>query len=177
MSGRDANQLAADVRRGLEWMANYSLTGTEQTLHIDFQGKARELLPALDELVALVGTLQQERDALRESGQRWAENVRGKEQRIVAAEARVDEVLRVTAAAAEADTARAGAAEAALATTTEELRATTATLIETNQALATTRQALTQIEYLANVEPINPMIAHHARRALADTGGDTKEPA
>jgi hypothetical protein len=37
-----------EVREGLEWMANYNLTGTERTLHIDFQGKARQLLDALD---------------------------------------------------------------------------------------------------------------------------------
>jgi chromosome segregation ATPase len=36
------------LREALEWMANYNLTGTERTLHIDFQGKARQLLDALD---------------------------------------------------------------------------------------------------------------------------------
>lgn len=36
---------AFDVAQAaLRYMANYKMTGTEQTLHIDFQGKARETL-------------------------------------------------------------------------------------------------------------------------------------
>lgn len=33
-----------DYEKTLRYMADYRLTGTEQTLHIDFQGKAREAL-------------------------------------------------------------------------------------------------------------------------------------
>ena len=38
----------ADAVEALRYMAEYQLTGTEQTLHIDFQGKAREALTRLD---------------------------------------------------------------------------------------------------------------------------------
>jgi len=34
----------ARIYEELQWMADYKLTGTEQTLHIDFIGKAQELL-------------------------------------------------------------------------------------------------------------------------------------
>ena len=40
-------QAIADLEKALRWMAEYRMTGTEQTLHIDFQGKAIEMLPAL----------------------------------------------------------------------------------------------------------------------------------
>jgi hypothetical protein len=42
---RDEVETRADAMvRALRYMADYQLTGTEQTLHIDFQGKAREAL-------------------------------------------------------------------------------------------------------------------------------------
>jgi len=53
------------VRKALDWMAHYPMTGTEMTLHIDMQGKAREVLPALDRLVARVEELERENARLR----------------------------------------------------------------------------------------------------------------
>jgi hypothetical protein len=95
-----------------------------------------DALAALEDMQQRQAALYQERDALRESGQRWAENVRCKEERIVAAEAKVDEALRVTAAAAEVDTARASAAEAALADTRERAQRLYESYCETVAALA-----------------------------------------
>ena len=133
---RDANQLAADVSAGVEAILN----GAQE------RAKARL---ALAELVALVGTLQQERDTLEN---RWL-----------------------------ADNERAVAAEAALAKASiREERLALGVVAKSNElsraeaALTITRQALAAISALSdgNLE----MARGYARRALADAGGDTKEP-
>lgn len=39
-------EAAEELTEALRWMANYKMTGSERTLHIDFQGKARAVLAA-----------------------------------------------------------------------------------------------------------------------------------
>ena len=108
MPERDANQLAADVSAGIEAILN----GAQE------RAKARL---ALAELVALVGTLQQERDTLEN---RWLDD----NARAVAAEGRLEGV------------------EAKLAEAKEQGRLQRADLEQQlrdeRRSLATTRQAL-----------------------------------
>lgn len=96
MPERDANQLASDVRAGF-------LTGSFDGLTGDQQATAQRGYEALDELVALVGTLQQERDMARAGRDQWQRDAEGRG--VV-----MYELL-----------ARAEAAEAALATTRQAL--------------------------------------------------------
>ena len=178
MSGRDANQLAADVLKERVLLA---FVGPHVN-HPGIPGAPEGVLcprciaeRALDELVALVGTLQQERDGLRT----FLTDLRAQmEDARAAGQWPLADVV-----------ARAEAAEAALATAQEEnanlVRACNVAVRQSEQdarALATTRQALTEILTEEGYgETPAPIIVRNvrdvARRALAAADGDTKEPA
>lgn len=179
MPERDVNQLAADVREALAigWPE-----GDHAEPHV-----FTESVVALDELVGLVGTLQQERDGW-ETVARHAH--RALDEFDVPPMAPEYDTLgsRIRRAMAK-ERNSAVAAEAALADLRrqmEELREQglwpVSKLVD---QLATTRQALTEVlnckgPYEGTVsdsggEPaVCRKCADIARRALADTGGDTK---
>lgn len=80
-------------------------------------------LDALDELVARIEALTQERNALRESGRAWAVNIRGKEQRIAALTQERDEQARAAMENYDLWVKRDGEAEAAEAALADTRRA------------------------------------------------------
>jgi len=166
MTDLTANQLAADVRDALDDYHGYVASDPTEP--------GRKAYAALDELVglvhggncirgedgkspcerlqALVGTLQQERDEWRD---------------LAAKEARAGIARDKERIAAEAALAEANTDKEKLHTWGEEWKVRAR---DAEAALATTRQALTEIAELPGWPLPHKAIA---RRALADTGGDT----
>ncbi len=153
MTERDANQLAADVREAVGRLNVYCpnrVVGVEQTA---------KAVAALDELVALVGTLQQERDEWKLRAETWLDAT---EEEIFVRERRERE--------------RAEAAEAALATTRQALERLTVAIEDVQRANDAwenpdgTRMTVTERDHIMAEAKIAVL---DARRALTDTGGDT----
>jgi len=84
---------AAVIRKALAWMADYNMTGTERTLHIDMQGKAREVLPVFDALTARLEAAEL-RDRMRDDGeQHLLGEIEARDARIKELEAALREIL------------------------------------------------------------------------------------
>ena len=136
MPERDANQLAADLPEVK------AVREAVLALRLELPPSiVDDVSRRVEGLVALVGTLQQERDAERRWCKHWAERAEAAE----AALAEKDAALTNMTGWHNEANRDLRAAEAALAETTNELRATTDTLIETNQSLAIARQALVRV--------------------------------
>ena len=168
MSGRDANQLAADVRK--------HRLPSEIPGQVFYIGESE-----LAWLVALVGTLQQERDEARGDLVYQTRESQGRERRRLAAEAalaeRTEQRDHVGKMAADAAVGQAKA-EAALATTRQALTdfAEHGTRYDCNP---TVRWPMSEVHHwwVERATGMDNAVRERASRALADTGGDTKEPA
>ena len=196
VSGRDANQLAADVRQAVMLSMSLTQPPPARWTHDDYD----RAMVALDELVTLVGTLQQERDEAKEqarSVQRIADvrfsRAKTAEAALATAEAAMLVDIRARQAA-EHDLEMERSLNASYKAANEQHQAALAEmtenrdtwmklakgyepeLVSAERALATTRQALAEIERGRN--EIDQWLGEHelrgiARRALADAGGDT----
>ena len=169
MSGRDANQLAADVPDEVLERIQRPHNFVPHSLYDEVTKLAEnalgDILRERRELVALVGTLQQERDALGVLASRRRDEVRTAEARAEALQQERDEAWPMGTPGAERLVywyRRAEAAEAALAWKDAALTNMTGWHNEAQAALAEAR------ETVAN-------LCTRPGTCLADTGGDSAE--